>query len=93
MEVVAQELDQWNGGDRQLDAGLHGRESGQRGEQQPQHAVEAVDVELLVGPVIRRLPVDEVDVLHVLECLFDGGEAAIGDDVGGGPIAVVGDEK
>jgi len=69
-------------------------EAGKPGKQQRKHAVEAMHAQLPIGPVIGRLPVQEVDVLHVLERILDGAEAAIrGDDIGGGPVQMVADQQ
>ena len=67
-------------GKGKVESGVPGDLSREGGKQEREYAVQPVDLEFPVGPVIGGLPPKEVDVLHVLEGVFDLGEAAIGAD-------------
>jgi len=63
-----------NPGDAHLDALLCQRASKQRTEQERKDAVEGMDADFLIRPVMKRAPTDEVRILHALEgFLYDTG--------------------
>ena len=65
-------------GQGHVEAGLGCKLSGERGQQQGKHAIQSVDFEFPVGPMVGGRPTKEVNVLDVFEDVLDLGEAAVG---------------
>ena len=63
------------------------------GDRQCEDAVEDVDADFGVGPVVHRAEGDDVGVFHLPETRFDLGLGAVGrDDIGDGPVVAVGEQ-
>src|SRR6266536_3596613 len=78
---------------RQVQPRLVGMAAQQVRDRQGQHAVEDVDADLLVGPVVHGAKRHHLGVLELAEPGFDLGLGAVGGHhLGGGPLVAVGEQ-